>query len=115
MKGSGCRGTATTMLLGRLPFSGRPPIHTNREKTSPACMPSQNLPWRNIPTGARQHGREGTPILKAAAIAAGLASRRPSGLRSTHIPRIRPLNESNRRTVTVYAITSLNASQATAA
>ena len=75
----------------------------------------KNLPWRAIPAGARQHdrghGREEHRTLKAAAVAAGLAF--PHAAQAIRLTRrIRPLEGGKWRTVTVYAITSLNASQA---
>jgi predicted transposase YbfD/YdcC len=78
----------------------------------------KNLPWRNIPAGARQrdrgHGREEHRTLKAAAVAAGLAF--PHAAQAIRLTRrIRPLSGGKWRTVTVYAITSLDARQATPA
>ncbi len=78
----------------------------------------KNLPWRNIPCGARQHdrghGREEHRTLKAAAVAAGLAF--PHAAQAIRVTRrIRPLTGGKWRTVTVYAITSLTAAQATPA
>jgi predicted transposase YbfD/YdcC len=78
----------------------------------------KNLPWRNIPAAARQrdrgHGREECRTLKAAAVAAGLAF--PHAAQAIRVTRrIRPLSGGKWRTVTVYAITSLDARQATPA
>jgi predicted transposase YbfD/YdcC len=78
----------------------------------------KNLPWRNIPAGDRQHdrghGREEHRTLKATAVAAGLAF--PHAAQAIRVTRrIRPLSGQKWRTVTVYAITSLTASQATPA
>jgi hypothetical protein len=77
----------------------------------------KNLPRRQIPAAARQHdrghGREERRTLQAAAVAAGLAFPHASqAIRLTR--RIRSLAGQNKwRTVTVYAITSLTAAQAT--
>lgn len=78
----------------------------------------KNLPWRNIPAGDRQHdrghGREEHRTLKAAAVAAGLAF--PHAAQAIRVTRrIRPINGGKWRTITVYAITSLTAAQATPA
>ena len=78
----------------------------------------KNLPWRSIPAGDRQHhrghGREEYRTLKAAAVAAGLAF--PHAAQAIRVTRrIRPLNGGKWRTVTIYAITSLTAAQATPA
>ena len=78
----------------------------------------KNLPWRRIPVAARQHdrghGREEHRTLKAAAVAAGLAF--PHAAQAICLTRrIRPLDGGRWRTVTVYAITSLDAHQATPA
>jgi predicted transposase YbfD/YdcC len=78
----------------------------------------KNLPWRNIPAGARQrdrgHSREEHRTLKAAAVAAGLAF--PHAAQAICLTRrIRRLGDGKWRTVTVYAITSLTAAQATPA
>jgi predicted transposase YbfD/YdcC len=77
-----------------------------------------NLPWRNIPAGDRQHdrghGREEHRTLKAAAVTAGLAF--PHAAQAIRVTRrIRPINGGKWRTITVYAITSLTAAQATPA
>src|SRR5436305_10528456 len=69
----------------------------------------KNLPWRQIPAGARQrdrgHGREEHRTLKAATVAAGLAF--PHAAQAIAVTRrIRPLTSGQWRTVTVYAITS---------
>ena len=77
----------------------------------------KNLPWRQIPAAARQHdrghGREEHRTLQAAAVAAGLAF--PHAAQAIRLTRrIRPLaGQKKWRTVTVYAITSLTAAQAT--
>jgi predicted transposase YbfD/YdcC len=78
----------------------------------------KNLPWRTIPAGHRQrdrgHGRAEHRTLKATAVTAGLAF--PHAAQAICLNRrIRPLGGGKWRTVTVYAITSLNASQATPA
>ena len=78
----------------------------------------KNLPWRRIPVAARQHnrghGRQEHRTLKAAAVAAGLAF--PHAAQALCLTRqIRPLDGGRWRTVTVYAITSLDAHQATPA
>ena len=79
----------------------------------------KNLPWRNIPAGDRQHdrghGREEHRTLKAAALAAGLCfPRAAQAIRVTR--RIRSLSSGKKwRTFTIYAVTSLTASQATPA
>jgi predicted transposase YbfD/YdcC len=77
----------------------------------------KNLPWRNIPAGDRQrnrgHGRQEHRALQAATVAAGLCfPHAAQALRVTR--RIRRLSGQKKwRTVTVYAVTSLTASQAT--
>jgi predicted transposase YbfD/YdcC len=78
----------------------------------------KNLPWRHIPAAARQHdrrhGREEHRTLKTAAVAAGLAF--PHAAQAIRLTRrIRPLSGGKWRTITIYAITSLDASQATPA
>jgi len=78
----------------------------------------KNLPWRHIPVASRQHnrghGRQEHRTLKAAAVAAGLAF--PHAAQAICLTRqIRPLDGGWWRTVTVYAITSLDAHQATPA
>lgn len=79
----------------------------------------KNLPWRSIAASARQHdrghGREEHRTLKAASVAAGICfPHAAQALRVTR--RIRPLSGGKKwRTVTVYAITSLTVTQATAA
>jgi len=79
----------------------------------------KNLPWRNIPVSDRQHdrghGREEHRTLQAATVAAGLAF--PHAAQAIRVTRrIRPLSGQEKwRTVTVYAITSLTASQASPA
>jgi len=82
------------------------------------CTQVKNLPWRNIPAGDRQHdrghGREEHRTLKAAAVTAGLAF--PHAAQAIRVTRrIRPINGGKWRTITVYAITSLTAAQATPA
>jgi hypothetical protein len=76
-----------------------------------------NLPWRRIPVAARQHGRghgrQEHRTLKAAAVAAGLGF--PHAAQAICLTRqVRPLDGGRWRTVTVYAITSLDAHQAMA-
>ena len=78
----------------------------------------KNLPWRHVPAAARQrnrgHGRDEERTLKAAAVAAGLAF--PHAAQAICLTRrIRPLTGGRWRTITVYAITSLDAHQATPA
>ena len=78
----------------------------------------KNLPWRRIPVAARQHGRghgrQEHRTLKAAAVAAGLTF--PHAAQAICLTRqVRPLDGGRWRTVTVYAITSLDAHQATPA
>jgi predicted transposase YbfD/YdcC len=79
----------------------------------------KNLPWRNIPAGDRQHdrghGRHEQRTLKAATVAAGLAF--PHAAQAIRLTRrIRPLSGHKQwRTFTIYAITSLTASQASPA
>jgi predicted transposase YbfD/YdcC len=76
----------------------------------------KNLPWRNIPACDRQHdrghGREEHRTLKAAAPAAGLCF--PHAAQAIRVTRrIRPLSGQKKwRTCTIYAVTSLTASQA---
>ena len=76
----------------------------------------KNLPWRHIPVASRQHnrghGRQEHRTLKAAAVAVGLAF--PHAAQAICLTRqVRPLDGGRWRTVTVYAITSLDAHQAT--
>ena len=78
----------------------------------------KNLPWRHIPVASRQHnrghGRQEHRTLKAAAVAVGLAF--PHAAQAICLTRqIRPLDGGRWPTVTVYAITSLDAHQATPA
>ncbi len=79
----------------------------------------KNLPWRNISVSDRQHdrgdGRDEHRTLQAATVAAGLAF--PHAAQAIRVTRrIRPLSGQEKwRTVTVYAITSLTASQASPA
>jgi len=79
----------------------------------------KNLPWRNIPAGDRQHdrghGREEHRTLKAATLAAGLCF--PWAAQAICLTRrIRSLSGQKKwRTFTIYAVTSLTASQATPA
>ena len=79
----------------------------------------KNLPWRNISVSDRQHdrghGRDEHRALQAATVAAGLAF--PHAAQAIRVTRrIRPLSGHKKwRTVTVYAITSLTASQASPA
>jgi len=78
-----------------------------------------NLPWRHIPAGHRQrgrgHGREEHRTLQAATVAAGLAF--PHAVQAIRLTRrIRLISSTKKwQTVTIYAITSLTASQATPA
>ena len=79
---------------------------------------ARNLPWRRIPVAARQHGRghgrQEHRTLKAAAVATGLGF--PHAAQALCLTRqVRPLDGGRWRTVTVYAITSLDAYQATPA
>jgi predicted transposase YbfD/YdcC len=75
-----------------------------------------NLPWRHIPAGHRQrgrgHGREKHRTLQAPT-AAGLAF--PHAVQAIRLTRrIRPISSTKKwQTVTIYAITSLTASQVT--
>jgi predicted transposase YbfD/YdcC len=78
----------------------------------------KRLPWRQVPAGARQHdrghGRDEHRTLKAVTVAAGLAF--PHAAQAIAITRrTRPLRGGTWRTVTLYAITSLTASQASPA
>jgi predicted transposase YbfD/YdcC len=79
----------------------------------------KNLPWRNIPASDRQydraHGREEHRTLQAATVAAGLAF--PHATQAIRVTRrTRPLaGGKKRRTITIYAITSLTAIQASPA
>jgi predicted transposase YbfD/YdcC len=78
----------------------------------------KRLPWRQVPAGDRQHdrghGRDEHRTLKAVTVAAGLAF--PHAAQALAITRrIRPLSGGKWRTVTVYAITSLDVSQASPA
>jgi predicted transposase YbfD/YdcC len=78
----------------------------------------KRLPWRQVPAGASQHdrghGRDEHRTLKAVTVAAGLAF--PHAAQALAVTRrIRPLSGGTWRTVTVYAITSLTASQASPA
>jgi predicted transposase YbfD/YdcC len=76
----------------------------------------KNLPWRNIPAGHTQrdrgHGRDEHRTLQVTAVATGIAF--PHAAQAIRLTRrIRPLNGHKKwRTVTVYAITSLDARQA---
>ena len=86
------------------------------EEPAGSVCPGQNLPWRNIPAGRTQHdrghGREEHRILQVTAVAAGIAF--PHAAQAIRVTRrIRPLSGQKKwRTVTVYAITSLDAAQA---
>jgi predicted transposase YbfD/YdcC len=78
----------------------------------------KNLPWRHIPVAARQrnrgHGRQEHRTLKTAAVAAGPGF--PHAAQAICLTRqTRPLDGGRWRTVTVCAITSLDAHQATPA
>jgi predicted transposase YbfD/YdcC len=78
----------------------------------------KNLPWRQIPAAATQrdrgHGREEHRTLKAATVAAGLCF--PHAMQALRVTRrTRPLSGGKWRTVTIYAVTSLTAGQATPA
>jgi predicted transposase YbfD/YdcC len=76
----------------------------------------KNLPWRHVPAGCTQrdrgHGREEHRTLQVTAVAAGIAF--PHATQAIRLTRrTRPLNSQKKwRTVTVYAITSLDAGQA---
>ena len=77
----------------------------------------RNLPWRQIPVLARQrnrgHGREESRTLKAVTVTAGLAF--PHAAQAICVTRrTRPLASRKWRTVTVYAVTSLTVTQASA-
>jgi predicted transposase YbfD/YdcC len=78
----------------------------------------KRLPWRQVPAGASQHdrghGRDEHRTLKAVTVAAGLAFPH-AGQAIAVTRRIRSLSGGTWRTVTVYAITSLTASQASPA
>jgi predicted transposase YbfD/YdcC len=79
----------------------------------------KNLPWRHIPAGDRQrsrgHGRQEHRTLQAATVTAGLVF--PHAAQAIRVTRrIRALSSTRKwQTITVYAITSLTASQATSA
>ncbi len=78
----------------------------------------KNLPWRDIPAGHRQrdrgHGRAEHRTLQAATVTAGLSF--PHAAQAIRVTRrVRPLSGGKWRTVIVYAVTSLTASQATPA
>ena len=73
------------------------------------------LPWRQVPVACQArdkgHGRAGRRTLKVTAVAAGLAF--PHAAQAIQIiRRRRPLNGNKWSTETVYAITSLTATQA---
>ena len=76
----------------------------------------KNLPWRHVPAGHTQrdrgHGREEHRTLQVTAVAAGIAF--PHAAQAIRLTRrIRPLSGQKKwRTVTIYAITSLDARQA---
>jgi predicted transposase YbfD/YdcC len=77
----------------------------------------RSLPWRQIPVLARQrnrgHGREESRTLKAVTVTAGLAF--PHAAQAICVTRrTRPLASRKWRTVTVYAVTSLTVTQASA-
>ncbi len=77
----------------------------------------RNLPWKDVPPGHSQkdkgHGRQERRDLKVTAVAAGLGF--PHAARAIRVTRrVRPASGHGRwRTATIYAITSLNAAQAT--
>jgi hypothetical protein len=78
----------------------------------------KRLPWRQVPAGARQHDPRGRP--RRAPDPQSRHGRRrlafPHAAQAIAITRrIRPLSGGRWRTVTVYAITSLTASQASPA
>jgi predicted transposase YbfD/YdcC len=79
----------------------------------------RKLPWRAIPAGDRQHdrghGREEYRTLQAVTVAAGICF--PHAAQAIRITRrVRPRNGGGKwRTATIYAITSLTASQASPA
>ena len=76
----------------------------------------KNLPWRHVPAGHtqrdRRHGREEHRTLQVTAVAAGIAF--PHAAQAIRLTRrVRPLSGQKKwRTVTIYAITSLDARQA---
>jgi len=88
-------------------------------KNSRAGTPRvKNLPWRRIPVAARQHGRghgrQEHRTHGAAAVAAGPGF--PHAAQASCLTRqVRPLDGGGWRTVTGYAITSLDARQVTPA
>ena len=98
---------------------------SDRALLSDQCPgPAEYLAWvpdprnRRIPVAARQHGRghgrQEHRTLKAAAVAAGLDF--PHATQALCLTRqVRPLDGGRWRTVTIYAITSLDAHQATPA
>jgi predicted transposase YbfD/YdcC len=72
----------------------------------------KNLPWRQVPAGHAQHerghGRDERRTLQVTAVAAGIAF--PHAAQAIRLTRrIRPLPGGKWRTVTIYAITSLDA------
>jgi predicted transposase YbfD/YdcC len=78
----------------------------------------RSLPWRSIPAACKQrdrgHGRKERRTLQAASVAAGIAF--PHAAQAIRVTRrIRRLNGGKWRAVTIYAITSLTAAQATPA
>ena len=79
----------------------------------------RKLPWKDIPPGHSQdnrgHGRKERRELKVTAVAAGLGF--PHAARAIRLTRrVRPLSGAGKwKTTTIYAITSLNAAQATPA
>ena len=78
----------------------------------------KNLPWRHIPAGDRQHnrghGREEHRTFQAATVAGLTFPHAAQAIRVTR--RTRPVSGTRKwRTLTIYAITSLTASQATCA
>jgi predicted transposase YbfD/YdcC len=83
------------------------------------CAQLKNLPWRAIPAGDKQrnrgHGREESRTLQAATVAAGLAF--PHAAQAIRVTRrIRPRSGGKKwRTFTIFAVTSLTASQASPA
>src|SRR6266704_2480939 len=94
-------------------------LHPGREEEPARPARIRNLPWKDVPPGhserSRGHGRQERRDLKVTAAAAGLGF--PHAARAIRISRrVRPVSGAGRwKTRTVYAITSLNAAQATPA
>jgi hypothetical protein len=106
----------TTTSHGSWPRKRRSLSPSWSRGTSPACAPgSPGLSWRQVPVAhdAREkgHGRAERRILKVTAVAAGLAF--PHAAQALQIiRRRRPLTGNKWSTQTIYAITSLAATQA---